>query len=363
MVILMAAPQPDEYTQHESYYQTDYGRWNGYVHRIPVLRQIIDIRAASIFSSWLTKGTHARQAKSTLDEFEGRGNETFRLIMENMYKIAYICGDAYAIKIYEDENEEYITDLHILPSDNIRQVIQKGKILRYEEIDGDKKWEHYQIFHLRYKPRGAMTHGIGMVESLNNILLSYEQMIQIGQEIYERMSRPREWIFANTDNPTKLQTIRTALKEAGETWSGVVVIPKTLIDKQETTQLTVSLKPQEWLDTLSKEIFKATATPELVLGTGYSTSEEDAKTRISGYIQSIRRDQNWMEENVKKQIFMEMWPTSPPDIEFSFANEAQDESFRRNMEAIPVIEASQVISPENKNALIQERLEEAGLIK
>ena len=58
-----------------------------------------------------------------------------------------------------------------------------------------------------------------------------------------------------------------------------------------------------------------------------------------------------------------MWPSNPPDIKFSFANEAPDESFRRNLEAIPLISADPTIAPENKAEIIKERLEEMGLIQ
>lgn len=361
----MAGSKPDEYWNNETYYQTQYGQWNGFVDRISLLRQIIDIRAAAIVNSWKIKGPHEKQATEMFDDFEGRGRETFKLIIANMYKIAYICGDSYAEKIYDDKDQ--LIDLKILPSDHIRQVINKGEIIRYDEINNTMgtpgTWKPYKIFHLPYMKRGAMSHGIGMIESMNNLLLSYEQMLKLGQEIYEKMSRPREIIRARTDNQDKLNTIRNAIKEAGDTWSGIAVLPGNLIEDVIDIQLTVSLKPQEWLDTISKEIFKSTATPELILGTGYSTSEEDAKTRIGGFMQSVRFDQEWLEENIYKQILSERWPTNPPEIEFSFATESQDEGFRRNLESLPILEALQTISPENKNELIKERLIEMGLVQ
>src|SRR3990167_2951615 len=126
-----------------------------------------------------------------------------------------------------------------------------------------------------------------MVEALNNKLVAREQMETIMMEMYERMSRPRELILAKTDNKAKLDLIRDAIKDAGDTWSGIAVLPWTLIEDVKDIQLSVSLKPQEAIDVIDKDIFKATATPEIVLGTGYSTSEEDAKTRIAGFMGSI----------------------------------------------------------------------------
>lgn len=362
MVWVTSGSVNDDWNLVETHYQTDYGRWNGFVSRIPVLRQIIDIRAAAVMSSWMTKGTHDKQAAKLLNSFSGRNStETFRSILTSLYKISYICGDAYAEKILNDDDE--IVDLEILPADNIRQIIERGKIIRYEEVDGRATFKPEKLFHLTYMPRGAMTHGIGMIESMNNLLISYEQMLQLGQEIYERMSKPRELILAKTDNDAKLQLIRNAIKDAGDTWSGIAVLPASLIDSIQDIQLSVSLKPQEWLDTLSKEFYKATATPELILGTGYSTSEEDAKTRIGGFRQSIRFDQKWLEESIKKQIFASMWPANPPDIEFSFATESSDEAFVRNLNSLPVIEKMQSVAPENKQAMVKERLIEMGMIQ
>jgi len=363
MVWITSGSEGDNYTQHESYYQTKYNLWNGLVSRNPVLRQIIDIRAASVFSSWRVKGTHENQATTILNGIKGRNNESFKQIMANMYRVAYTCGDAYAEKIYDgDPGEGKIVNLEILPADNIRQVIEKGKIKNYEEVDTGKKFDKFRIFHIRYNPRGAMTHGIGMIESLNNTLISREQLMVIGQEIYERMSRPRELILAKTDNKDKLDMIRDAIKDAGDTWSGIAVLPHTLIEDIKDIQLSVSLKPQEYIDFLDKDVFKATATPEIILGTGYSTSEEDAKTRIAGFMGSIRYDQEMFEEDVRQQIFMEMWPTNPPEIEFSFTQESYDAMYTRVLDTIPIIEAAQTIAPQNKEIMVKEKLKEAGMI-
>lgn len=363
MVYLRTGASADD-SMEVSSYQTEYNKWNGFVSRIAVLRQITDIRAASVFSSWKVKGNHDKKATKMLSGMTGRNGESFKQIMASLYRVSYICGDAYAEIIFENDDTENgkIVNLKILPADNIRQNIEKGEIKSYEEINTGKKLAPYRILHIRYNTRGALTHGLGMIESLNNILLSYEQMLQLGQEIYEHMSRPREFLLANTDNKAKLDLIRDAVKEAGDSWSGIAVIPGTLLQDIKEFTLNPSLKPQEWLDTLSKEIFKATATPEIVLGTGYSTSEEDAKTRIAGFMGSIRYDQEMFEEDIRQQIFMQIWPEDPPEIEFTFTQEAYDSMYNRIMQAMPVIESLPSIAPENKQAIIAEMLEDMGLI-
>jgi hypothetical protein len=289
--------------------------------------------------------------------------------MANMYKLAYISGDAYAEIIWDEKgpDEGLIERLEILPCDNIRQIIQKGKIIRYEEIDGEGKWDvsdegASKILHIKYGARGAMTHGIGMIENMNNILVSREQMSQIGQEIYERMSKPRELILAKTDNKEKLNMIRDAIQDAGDTWSGVAVLPWTLIEDVKDIQLSVSLKPQEWMDYLDKDIFKATATPEIFLGQGYANSDVSFQAHLAGFSGSIRNDQEDWEENIERQLFMQIWPTGTPSIEFSYTAENFDAKYNRLMGTMPTIEASQVIAPENKEAIIKEMLKETGSI-
>lgn len=369
----MAGQKADEWNRQENYYTTKYADWNGLVSRNAVLRQIVEIRAASVFSSWTVKGTHEKEATRMLENIRGRNGETFKQVLANMYKIAYICGDAYAEIIWDEDGPEagLIERLEILPSDNIRQCVVKGEIIRYEELDGYGTWTPKwsakdgtltRIFHVRYNPRGAQSHGIGMVEALNNILLSREQLMQVGQDIYERMSQPKQMLLANTSNDDALQMIRNAIKAAGETWGGVAVVPGRLVDRIETLTLSPSLKPQEFLDYLDKEIFKATATPEIVLGTGYSTSEEDAKTRIAGFMGSIRYDQEVWEDDVKRQLFTQIWPNSAPEIEFAFTQEAYDAMFNRLLAAIPTIEASTVIAPANKEAMIKQIYQETGFI-
>ena len=373
MIPIVASMAPDEWYNNETYYQTKYSRWNGLVTRNPVVRQIIEIREASVFSSWAIKGPHRKEAERMLDNIRGRNGETFKQIMANLYKIAYISGDAYAEIVWDESGPEegLIARMEILPSDNIRQIIDKGEIKRYEEIDGYGSWKPKwtsqegtlsRIFHVRYNPRGAITHGLGMIEALNNVLVSREQLMQVGQDIYERMSQPKQMLLANTSHEDGLKLLRDAVKAAGDTWNGIAVVPGRLVDRVETLTLNPSLKPQEFLDYLDKEIFKATATPEIVLGTGYSTSEEDAKTRIAGFMGSIRYDQEIWEEDVQRQLFTQIWPTNPPEVEFSFTQEAYDAMYNRIQGSLPVIESLTNVAPENKEMMIKEKLKEMGMI-
>lgn len=359
MVLLQARPVADDWTDGESTYTTNYSRWNGFVSRNAILRSIIDIRAASVCSSWKTHGSNAKTLAKSLDGWKGRGNETFKLIMANLYKIAFVCGDSYGELIYDGDKP---VDCQILPSDNIRQVVKRGKIIRFEELNGGAKWKPDRLLHLAYGQRGAMTHGLGLVENMQNILVDYEQMIQQGSEIFRLFTKPMQIVHANTDRAEKIQDIRDQLKDAEDTFSRTIVLPKSMVDKVDTISLSIPLKPGEWLKTLRDEIYVATQTPEIVMGQGYANSEESLAAHLAGFRGSIRYDQKWLEENLRQQIFSQIYPDNTPDIQFSFATEAQDERFRRSIDAANTIQGWQ-ISPESKIAITSDLLAESGILE
>ena len=359
MVLLQARPVADDFRRYESTFTTQYSKWNGFVARNPVLKSIIDIRAASVCSSWKTHGTNAKAMAKSLDAWRGRGDETFKLIIGNLYKIAYVCGDAYGEIIYDGDTP---VDLHVLPSDNIRQVIKDGKILRFEELDGGMKWQPERLFHITYGKRGAMTHGIGQIQAMQNILVDYEQMLQQGSEIFRLFTKPMQIVYAKTDQQAKLNAIRDQLKDNEDTFSRTIVMPQSLIDKVDTISLSIPLQPGDWLKVLREEIFMSTQTTEQILGVGTVNSEEAAIMQMAGFRGSIRYDQKWLEENIRKQIFEQAYPDGTPDIKWSFATEGADERFRRSIEAGTAIQGWQ-ISPENKAAITADILSEAGLIE
>ncbi len=360
MALLTNVPKPDDWHK-EGYYNTDYQKWNGFVCQIPLLESIISIRAASIMCSWKTEGTHAEQAAEMLDNWDGRGNQGFKELLKSMYSVAYICGDSYA-EIIRDGDSGPITNLIILPSDNIQLVIKDGRIKSYKEKNTQKEFSPDKIFHLRYGTRGASVHGSSKIEGMNNILISFIQMQEQGDNIFRLFSKPRALIHANSDRKADLDKIAERFADKDNLYSAVTVLPATLIGKVEKMDLSMPLNPGDWLKVIQEQIMMATQTSNLVLGGGYSTSEEDAKTRLGGFRQSIRYDQKWLEEAVQTQLFRKMWKTNPPTLKLSYATESQDERFNRDMEAIQIINGLN-ITPENKTAIFEDLMVDAGVVE
>ena len=358
MVTLAHAAAPEPFIRDNTY-ETRFNHWNGHLTRIPLMRSIVNIRAGSVTSSYRLKGNNRDTAAEVLGNMRGRGNETFKLIISNMYKMAWICGDSYAEKIGRGKQ---LVDLEVLPPDNIQQVYKRGRIVRFVEIDTQAKFKPDEIFHYTYHPIGAMQHGLSVLEPMHNLLIDYLQAWQDFSELIANIIKPREVIYTNTDNLVKNQAIADKFTSGDKSMRGKIFLPSGLVTKYEIHVPTTGYDPAKRIDELRGEILLATHTPELILGTGYTTSEEDARDRIAGYRGSVRDDQEEAEEHIETQILREIYPKDAPTIEFSYANEAQDEYYTRMRDTIQTVSGLNV-PDEVKNDIIGDLLRQMGHLK
>ena len=83
--------------------------------------------------------------------------------------------------------------------------------------------------------------------------------------------------------------------------------------------------------------------------------------QMSGFIGSVRYDQKFIEGAITNQL---LWPEFEDDttINFAFTAESQDERFKRNMEAINVVNTLN-ISPESKIMVFDKLLVDAGILE
>lgn len=358
-MVTLAHTAANETFIKEGTYTTQFNSMNAHAKKIPLVASIVNIRAGSVTSSYRLKGDNKDKAAEILRNMRGRGNETFKLIMANMYKIAWMCGDSYGEKIGKGKQ---LQDIEILPSDNVEQHYKRGRIKKFVEIDTQTEFKPSDIFHYTYHRIGAMQHGVGVLTSMHNLLLDYLQAWQDFGELIGNIIKPREVIYTNTDNTTKNTAIADKFKDADKSMRGKIFLPAGLVQKYEVVVPATGYDPAKRIDEIRGEILLATHTPELILGTGYTTSEEDARDRIAGYRGSIRDDQEEAEEHVSSQILEEIFPGQAPDFEFSYANEAQDEYYKRMRETITVISGLALPDPV-KTDLIGDLLREMGHLK
>lgn len=347
-------------------YQSQFLRWKGFVDRNPILRAIMNANADAVTASWRTEGENAGQVARIFDGMRGNGKETFKLIFNNAIKVAKIGGDYYAEIVYDSVDGiegDVPTDLVTLPPNQIRQNIHNGRIKSYENTHTNDKFKPEEIFHLAYNPIGAQTHGNSVIEPMNNILIHMDALIETGCKIFEKYTKPMKLIYCNTDSTTEMQKISDAWEDAFKTTQADMFIPKDIVDRVETIGVPQysTLNPADWHRVLMNHLIMSCRVPELALGTGSVNSEESAKMQMMGFVQMVRWDQKFLEENLRFQLINQIFPDNTPSLKFSFATEAQDEKWNRMMQTFQTIGAAQ-LPPQLKILLQTKILIELGLI-
>lgn len=341
-------------------YQSEYLKWRGYYDDVPVLRSVINAVADATTASWLTKGGKGTQAATMFDSIEGNGKETFKMLMTNAIKVGMICGDAYFEIV--TNGDLMLENLVMLPSDNIRLVIDNGTVKRYEEIDGKAKWKPQEIFHYTNNPIGAMVHGMSDIQPLQNLLIDLKQVQDDMANIYHLYSAPIEDIAIDSDNAEEQSEFETKYRQMRHINPKQIFRPKNSVEIDYVGLPAGSvLDPAIWHRIIIEQMLSSFRVPDLALGTGTVNSEESARMKFSGFRQLVRMKQQLLEDHIERQLLSKMYPTDTPKIEFSFAAEPQEERFNRMMNAFSMVNAS-VLNPEIKGLLMVVILQEAGLV-
>jgi hypothetical protein len=345
----------------ESHHTSEFHKWNAFVQKIPILKSILNANADAVTASWQTYGKNDKPMATMLDEFEGNGKESFKLIMNNALKIAKIGGDYYAEIVYDGDDNPI--NLVTLPPDNIRQVVKKGRIKKYEEVDGGSSWKPESIFHLAYNPIGCMTHGTSVIEPMNNLLIDLLQVWDDMAKIYHTYAKPFHLFKIDSDTTTEMQKIVDEVKKIKQVMDSDLFVPKGTVDVERhgIPQFSI-LNPNDWHRVIVDQIIMGSRVPELALGTGSVNSEESARMQFMGFRQMVRWDQKFLEENLRRQLFVQAFPEGTPNIRFSFAAEAQEDRFNRYMKAIQVVGVG-VLPDRIKTLTTIKLLEEAGVIE
>jgi hypothetical protein len=362
----------ETFIKDEGTYDTDFLKWKGRVDRNPVLRSILEAKWSAVTNSFSVSGKKGKQATQILENFTGNGKETFTSIMQNLGKISDVCGDSYAEIIFGDVDDvrdatDVPVNLITLPPNNIRQVIKKGRIIRYEEIDGSGKWKPEKIYHEVHDPFGAATHGTSLVESMDHVLLHIDQLITSGSKIMEKLIKPQQIVYTETDRRSEMQKVKTDWNAINNTDTGALFVPKGVIEKVET--ITVGqyqvMNPKDWYQVLLDIMLMRARWSQLALGTGTQTNEESAQNQRTGMIELVRCEQSWKANNVRKQLLTLMYPDDVPKITFSYAESPAAEKRDLDMKYIDALTRipDNVLPPQVKAAMISNKQIEMGEIQ
>lgn len=359
MALIKAVNAQETYVK-EGEYVSEFLRWKGLVDKVPMMMSILNANADAVTASWRTEGENGKTMAGILDNFEGNGKETFKLMMNNMVKIAKIGGDAYAEIIFDGDN---VDDMFILPPSDIKQVIKNGRIKRYEQVsEPDVKWKPKEILHFAYNPVGSSTHGESVIKRMNNILLHLLQVQDDMAKLYHRYVKPVMLFQFNTDSQTEIDKFMTKWNQTVKVMDSDIGLPEQIVkvDRASIPQFS-TLDPAVWHRLLVDQLIMSSRVPELALGTGSVNSEESARMQSMGFLQMVRFDQQFMEDGLQRQLFFQQYPEQTPSIKFSFASEAQDERYKRVENTLSVISQLE-LDPQLKELIKIKLLQDMKLI-
>lgn len=302
----------------ETEYQcTQWSQWFGYYNTLPELRAAINVK-----SLWTVgKGfkTLDPQTESTLDNIRGFGVDKFNTILYNMHRTTQICGDAYAEIIRNDEGK--LINLKVLDPSSIKIIAdEQGIIKRYEQTDKTSKkpiikFKPEEIFHLTKDRIADEIHGRGIIESVENVILSRNESMADQKKLMHRNIKPVIVFQVDSDDEVKIAEFTAKMDNAVKNGENIY-IPKGSV---EYTILSVppnaTLNPLPWMDDLKNFFFQAVGVPQILLGGAAEFSESSAKIAYLSYQQVCEFDQLDIEEQVWEQLQLRIELDFPASLE------------------------------------------------
>lgn len=302
----------------------------GYYKTIPELKSTIDTK-----SKWITgKGfTADKDTKKIMDGWRGWGKDTANTLIQNMARTYYTGGDSFCEIIRDDSIFRKILTwfgivnpgkpVNLKPLDPASICIvtnQEGMILRYEQISKVKgnlptKFKSEDIFHLARNRFADETHGTGIIEAIENIILSRNEAMADMKTVFHRYVKPL-WIWQlDTDDPTKIKAFKAKADKTVENSENIYIPKDSAIAERMSVPQYSTLDPLPWIRDLTDYFYQATNTPDVVVGSAKQTVEASAKILFLGFEQSVRDDQLFFMENFKAQLSLEMKLEFPTPIE------------------------------------------------
>ncbi len=364
MALLTVKPSRDE--KQDEYFISQFLTWKGFYDKCPIYAGIVDAKADAVTASWQTLGRHSDNMTEILNGFIGNGKETFKTILNNAVKVYTVGGDYYAEIEYgtHDSYGEIPMNLVTLPPHNIKIIIKNGRIKRYEEVQGDATWKPEEIFHLAYNPVGASVHGSGTTEKIQKHLMDLLQIQDDMARIYHSYVDPLEVYEMTTDDASEINAFKDKV-EGTQNVKGKrrLYIPKDLVEMKQfgLPQYSV-LDPASWHRILIEQIVMSERVPELALGTGSVNSEESAKMQFMGFRQLVRWNQQFIEDQLKQQLFTQIFPENTPDIRLEFTAEPEEMREERLSKMIPIINSLE-LNPTIKGLLLKSIFEQLKMLE
>ena len=284
------------------YHFNDWSQYFGYYNKIPELRAAIDTKA-----TWTVgKGFEADDDTTfLLDTLKGWGRDTFNTIIENLIRVYYIAGDAFAEIIRDEEGN--LINLKPLDTGAMKVVVDaKGMIKRYEQVSKvkavNKKFKPENIFHLSRNRVADQIHGTSLIEALEDIIKMRNEAMSDYKTVMHRNVAPVRIWYLDTDDPGKIATFKSKVSQANEDHENLFV-PKGAVElDQASVAPNSTLNPLPWIQFLNQSFFQAVGIPQIILGNSGEFTEATAKIAYLAFQQSTEEEQLFLEEQIGQQL-------------------------------------------------------------
>jgi len=304
--------QTDGATGSETTFLSDFNRWHGYYHDVPIFAAAIDIIAAWVIGEGFIPADEKNKKKT--ETITGFGKDDFDSIIENCIRVMLVGGDSMAEEIRDKARR--LTNLKPLNPASINIIANDAGILsRYEQfiaVEKDGKTELQkvgefdtkEIFHLCWNRLADEIHGKPYAERVEPIIVQIKQLTEDLGLRFHRIVKPLRLFESDTDDPAKIEEETEKLKTAYKN-AEVVVIPKGTLEAKDGAAIPNAEDAIKFLNVLLREFVTAIGVPEVVMGWGEATSEATSKVVTLNFETKIKNIQKFVANQIKSQLGIE----------------------------------------------------------
>ena len=315
--------------QDETYWtDTNFTQYFGYYkdEKTPEITSVIDAKAY-----WtMGKGFQADEITTMLlDTIKGNGFDTFNTILENMIRVSELGGNAYAEKIYDDEDN--LINLKPLDPAVMRHVLNRqGMIIRFEQLsktkDQPKKFKPEDIFYLPRNRIADECHGTGIAQKLKLIIdMKNEAMADQRQAMHWNV-KPRWKFKLKTDDQTEIAAYKRKMDSA----TGLGENIYEPFDASESELISVppnaTLNPMSWIEYLDNLFYEVGGVPKFIVGGLGGMTEAAVKIGYLAFQQTIEARQLLIEEQVLSQLNLVINLEFPASLENELLSDKKKDS-------------------------------------
>lgn len=317
---------------------TDWSQHLGYYKEIPELKSTIDTKSKWVIGKGVTAD---KKTMTVLSKFRGFGKDTINTLIQNFVRTYYVGGDSFAEIIRDDSlstkiftwfgfvKKGKVINLKPLDPSTISVVVDdKGMIKRYEQNSktpglAPKEFKPEDIFHLAKNRFADEIHGTGIIGAIEKIIKARNESMDDLKIVFHRYVKPL-WIWQlDTDDTKKIAAFKEKADKTVEN-SENIYIPKGAAEAERVSVPQFStLDPLPWIRDLTDYFYQATNTPDVVVGSAKETVEASAKILFLGFEQSVRDDQQFIMENFKSQLDLDIELEFPTPIESELMEDNQ----------------------------------------